>query len=214
MPGAENHKLTWRLPAIPGGASMSETVSLDTIRAGSSERSFPCDILPECQSGIAFFCAAFYGRNDVIHLFNHGVQDLWLNDMDEEKLAVMGEVFGVEAQLLPGDSFTIAKNLREKGGSFDLVLCDPFTNLMKRTLVDEYENFAGIACKWFVTGASGAMFAELGIEPTAPALTDWLRRQGHDDALVDRLVMRNSDYQNGVYWVVLKRPETLQERSG
>ena len=197
-------------PAEPAAASAqpadAQEISLETVRAKSSEAAFPCAILAECQSGVAFFCAAFHGYNDVIHLYTHHVTQLWLNDIDAEKLARMGQLYGASERLLPGDSFALARQLAAKGQRFDIVVCDPFTNLMKRTMIDEFDAFSGLATKWFVSGWTGALFAEQGIEPTAAALTQWFHQNGHPEAVVDHLVMRNSDFKNGVYWAVFRLP--------
>ena len=185
---------------------MTDTVSIETIRTDSSEQTFPCDILAGCNSAAVFFCAAFYGRQDVIHMLNHGVSELWLNDMDVEKLNKMAALYGAANRLLPGDAYAVARELASAGRKFDVVNCDPFTNQMMNVLVDEYAVFSALADKWFITGATGLLFAEMGVEATAEALTKWMQSKGHADAYVERLVQRNSSYQDGVYWVVFKRP--------
>jgi len=183
---------------------MYEEVTLAAVKANSNRTTFPCDVLDGCRTAAAFFSAKFFGANDVIHLYTHGLAHIWLNDLDVERLDRMEQVYGPAVHLLPGDAFDVGTALAAEGGRFDVVVCDPFPALMRRCAADECGTFFALAARWVIAGVSGSLFHDLGIEPTAQTYESWLRDRGHARIRVDRLVMRNPTTNQGIYWAVLR----------
>ncbi len=185
--------------------NLTDTPPLPTLAelaAGAPPALFPVDLLRGAQSAIAFYSAAFYGHNDVIHLHRAGVQAIALNDIDEKKLAYMRSIYPTCTELLVGDAAATAQRLLEQKRAFDIVVCDPFTNVTPLMVTDLFPVFRGLATRWYIFGISGDAIAQIGGAPTPTELAAALSSLHREEISVAALVLRNTDY-NGVYWGVV-----------
>jgi hypothetical protein len=186
---------------------MTAEISLETVRNDRSVGTFPPDLIAlisEYTTAICFFCAAFYGRNDVIFLHDGGIRSISLVDVEKEKLEVMTSIYPTVTESFCEDAFEVAKRLRASGRRFDVVVTDPFTNLCSRTLVESFDDFEALTEKIWLCAVNGIELEELGLEKTPEALQAWLTSQGRTRLRVERLHLRNSGLSGGFYWLVLR----------
>jgi hypothetical protein len=153
-------------------------VTLNDVRAARSP--FPADLLPECESALMLFCAAFYGRNDCIWVEEAGILEVTCVDLDGEKLETMARIYPPSWHFVRGDAFAVETVLR------DLVSVDVFSNQSDRAL-GMLEHWCGMARK-FVTIAAWK-------EPDEQTPTGWKRRD----------LMYRSSFLGGCYWYILER---------
>ena len=189
------------MTASTENAASAPLPTLDEIAADSPPALFPVDLLQGARSAISFYSAAFYGRNDVIHLHRAGLSAIALNDLDEKKLAHMRSLYPACGEILVGDAAATAQRLAAENRVFDIVVCDPFTNMTKLMVTDLFPAFRSLAARWYIFGLIGDDIAALGGEPDPTDLGRLLSRLHGDEISVAALVLRNPNpSQRGVYW--------------
>ncbi len=192
-----------RRPAPPREVVPAGDEAFHALKKKANPKKFPSEVIKGCESAASFFCAAFEGYNDVVHIHRRGLKELVLVDLDNEKLEAMAKIYrGDEVSLRSGDAFEIAREWRLEGRKFDIVITDPWSNIMQRTAIADLPLFAGLARKYYLTGLTGADFAALGIKPDVEEFNAWLAAHGRGAYRIDRLIQRNPDYLGGVYWLV------------
>lgn len=169
----------------------------------SAQKAFPTRLLHGCHSAASFFCAQFYGKNDVIHLYEMGVPQVTLVDLDTAKLAVMRNLYPQDWTILQADAFETAQRMLKESRKFDAVICDPYSSLGSRVAFDEFRVFQALASKLLLFMYSKEMFDELGIEPDVAALGAAVsKRSGVKAEAVD--VIKRSSHAGGIYWGVFR----------
>ncbi len=189
------------MAAAADDADNAPLPSLEELAAGAPPKLFPVDLLQGGRSAVSFFSAAFYGRNDVIHLHRAGIREIALNDVDAAKLGYMQSIYPACNELLVGDAVATAQQLAIERRVFDIVVCDPFTSLTGRMITDLFGVFRSLAVRWYIFGLTGDDIAAIGGEPTREALGDALSLRHGEQVPVAALVLRNLlPSQRGVYW--------------
>lgn len=179
-----------------------EVPNLDALRL-SAQKAFPTRLLHGCNSAASFFCAQFYGKNDVVHLYEMGVPRVTLVDLDAGKLGVMRDLYPADWELIVGDAFDAARQFTSAGRKFDLVVCDPYSTLAGTVAFDHFGLFHSIASKFLLLLYSQEMFDDLQIEPQAEALSNAVaRRTGLAATAID--VVKRSSHAGGIYWAVFR----------
>ncbi|WP_148294841.1 hypothetical protein [Legionella oakridgensis] len=85
----------WKKKALFQPRYLMETLNLSRqellqeINEKTEKRPFPEYTLVNAKSGLCMYSVALYGQRDVIHLYNHGLEDVTLVDIDEEKMLEM-----------------------------------------------------------------------------------------------------------------------------
>jgi hypothetical protein len=179
-----------------------EAPTLDLL-AISAQRAFPLRLLHGCQSVLSFFCAQFYGKNDIIHVYNAGVPEVTLVDLDEAKLAVMKSLYPAGWNTRVGDAFSVAEELRSAGRRFDVVICDPYTQMAKTVAWDHLALFRALARKYWFVLYTQEMFDELGVAPGSPDLAARLAQKAGCPVEIEG-VYRRSSHKGGIYWCVIR----------
>lgn len=177
----------------------------DIWRRRSAADAFPSTLLTSITDAACFFCAAFYGANDVIYLHRAGVRDLVLVDTDAHKLAAMAALYPGVQKTFADNAFVVAERMRSEGTQFDLVVTDPFTSLTARTIGPEFSSFASITRKMWVAGICGKDLAALDVRPETDSIQRWLDSSGRDAFAATWLGVRNPTHADGVYWLALRR---------
>jgi hypothetical protein len=131
--------------------------TLDEIRAHSNRDAFPLHVLDGIESAACFYCAAFLGRQDVIHVVDAPkLRELFLVDLDFDRLELMRERyrFEIAAALSTycGDAFETAARIREMGKQVDLLTIDPWCGPDMDAVLARLPEFAALAKKWLVVG--------------------------------------------------------------
>ena len=192
-------------PVVPPGMTFP---SRDEVWANrSAERAFPSELLQGAGSAISFFSAAFFGRNDVTYLDRLGIPDITLVDVDGPKVAAMAQIYSTVTQVHAEDAFAVAQRLRQDGARYDVVVCDPFTDMGFPIIADHFEDFSALARRVLVTGIRTADLEQAGVEPTIAGVQDWFTARGHGEWEVAWLRMRNSS--TGLQWLALRRRNPL-----
>ena len=175
----------------------TRTKKLNDILYRAQSATFPCAILSEVNTAISFFSAHFHGLNDIVHLYQNNVKNIWINDLNEKLLRETAELYDLQDYMLPGDAFEVARLCAEAEMSFDLVVCDPFTGLMKEVIEDQ--SFYNICSRYLVFGVTKSLILEKGNGDL-----DRMFRKLSDQFTVQSAVKR-SDFKGGVYWVLLSK---------
>lgn len=167
----------------------------------TAQKAFPTRLLHECQSAICFFCAQFFGKNDIIHIYNSGIPNVTLVDLDEMKFARMKELYPKNWKFLCADAFDAAKRLACDGHLFDLVCCDPYTSTAPEVAFDKFKYFQAISQKYVMCLYTKEMFDALGIDPEPKSLANALHEKHGINIKVKSIITRSS-HVGGVYWCV------------
>jgi hypothetical protein len=174
---------------------------LNTLLArASSVTTFPVEVLDDCHSVACFFCAGFYGVYEVIH-FDKVAKSMTLVDKDEEKVRHMGTVYRTRPKVIVGDAFATAATMHAEGQRFDVVSCDPWSNMMPLPVSKHFLTFARLAKRYLVAGVTADnLTKDLGLPEASPASLEHYLSQFGDGIAVEKLVLRNAGLQNGVFW--------------
>jgi hypothetical protein len=170
----------------------------------TAQKAFPGRLLHECRSAASFFCAAFYGKNDLIHVYNAGVPNVTMLDQDAEKLEHMRSIYPDHWETVCGDAFEIVKQLHADGKKYDAVVADMFTGEPgKKVAWDFYDHFSGITGKYLFLMYFQGMLDELGVpaEP-APLQEALIGKLGRPVNVVD--LVRRSSHAGGMFWCVIR----------
>ena len=145
------------------------------------KQGFPIELLSPDQSAICFFCAAFGGENDVKYLHEAGMKDVFLIDIDREKIKEVSYKYGYD--FIGRDAFEVIDS-----GFFsqvDLIICDQWTNMDEQVNETYFDKFKSLAKKFLIIGISQKYIDSLKEKPPG----EYYKR---------------SDHEGGVYWRVIK----------
>lgn len=182
----------------------SPNPSLDTIRR-TAQLAFPTHLFHGVRSAVSFFCAQFHGKNDVVHLYHMGLDDVTLVDIDSAKLAHMAAIYPPTWRAVEQDAFAFAHEQRAANQSWDLVVCDPYSSLAPEVVTTHVAGFVGISSDWVVLLFSQAILDTHGLGANNhDAIADFV--SDHAGTPVECVeVVRRSGHAGGIYWVVLRR---------
>jgi hypothetical protein len=161
------------------------TETLAEVRAGSSARVFPVDVLDGCSTALVLFAAAFNGRNDAVHVAGAGLHATCV-DVDEDRLAEMEGIYPAAWEFRVRDAFAFARAWRTGGRRWDVVTVDCPTNLFDRCAA-EVELWCAVASQAVVLGCARGQAV---VAPEGWGAAGRVERSG---------------YLGGVDWMVLKR---------
>ena len=177
--------------------------SLAELTAVARSDLFPVALVKNALLAISFFSAGFFGRNDVINLHVSGVQKISLNDIDQRKLEHMQAIYPSCEEILVGDAYATARRLRDDYRTFQIVVCDPFTNRVLQMATDYFPLFRGLASKSYIFGINADAMAQIGAEADAVSLGAALSRLHGEEIAVEALILRNPSIS--VYWAAVGR---------
>ncbi len=188
---------------MSGGNEPSWPTRDDLWENRSAASAFPSPLVAGSQSAISFFAAAFLGRNDVVFLDRLGVPDVVLVDLDDEHLAVMAHIYPHVTETYAADAYAVARRMGQEGRAFDLVLCDPFTHDGWRVLDGNFDTFAALARKSWVTGVTVGDLECGGVTVTLDGVQSCLDAHGRRDWEAAWLEVRNDETL--ITWLGLRR---------
>lgn len=168
---------------------------------GAVQSGFPSYIVGQAQSAAAFFCAEFYGRTDVVHLYRLGLRAVHLIDIDAAKLAAMAGMYPPSWTITTGDAFKVVQDMQNAGQVFDLVTSDAYA--ADTVAFEWFDTFAAIARQHLVLNFRQRMFDALAISPEASELSAAMTtHRGAATRCVD--VARRSTHDGGMYWATFE----------
>ncbi len=172
----------------------------------SAARTFPTPLVEGARTAVSFFCAAFFGRNDVVFLDHLGIPDVVLVDLNHEHLDVMAKIYPGITETHAEDAYAVAKRMASQPRRFDVVTCDPFTNESWRVFADHFDTFSVLARRSWVTGVMVGDLEQVGIPATLGGVQSWLDAHGRRGWEATWLEVRNS--ATGLSWLGLQRRRT------
>ena len=175
-------------------------MTLAEIRAASNPTTFPVERLAGMKTAAAFYCAAFHGRQDVIHLVDAGLVVVGV-DTDEAKLEEMQRIYGprpgFDGQLV--DAFVAARSEARMERRHDVVTVDPWTQDIP-AVMDRLDVFAAIAGRLLVAGVSRQWMEGRGLSYTGGDLQLWTVARALPLRVVE--LRERSNHLGGIAWGV------------
>jgi hypothetical protein len=158
--------------------------SLDVIRDLDAGVSFPGQALAGSETALVLFAAAWHGKQDAYWIADAGLRATCI-DMDEGRLDEMRALYPDDWTFLCTDVYLWSRIVRLGGPSYDVVTLDPFTN--------QFDRCAEMLPTWCALANNVVILGMDDRDINAPV--GW--------RIVDR--RKRSDFNGGVYWVVLER---------
>lgn len=176
--------------------------TLADVRASASKGAFPTERLAGLRTAGAFFCAAFLGRQDVIHLSDAGL-NVEAFDTDAPLVAKMEAIYPGQVHVHVADAFAVAANYARIGIKYDVVTVDPWTNMVTQAL-DVLPTWCALARRLVLVNVTAPWFRERGLEPNEVVFQLWIDRTFPDLSWRIVELRKRSDHVGGVYWAVLE----------
>ena len=178
--------------------------TLDDIRRNADATTFPVRVLCGASSAACFFCAGYLGRLDAIHVCDAGIRDAFLCDLDQEKLAVMREIYPTTWRFERGDAYRLAERLVRKGEQFDVVIVDPWAGHAVRLLTKTFPMWYALARRHLLLTVPLPWFSDQGLTPTPEAAGAAIRKAHGLEVDVEEVRWR-SEWKGGIYWVIVRK---------
>jgi hypothetical protein len=158
--------------------------SLDEIRDLHAGASFPGEALADSETALVLFAAAWHGRQDAYWVAQAGLRATCV-DLDRGRLEEMRAMYPDDWDFVQDDvyAFGIESDVNER--RWDVVSLDPFTN--------QFDRCAQMLPTWCKLASNVVI---LGMDDRQLEVPEGWR-------ITDR--RKRSDYNGGVYWVVLER---------
>lgn len=176
-------------------------MTLAEIRAASNPSTFPVERLAGMKTALAFYCAAFHGRQDLIHLVDAGLRAGGV-DTNEVLIEEMRAIYNDPDRYVPfvvEDAVGFARKLGSGGTRHDVVTLDPWTQDIPATL-DQLSVFAAICDRLLVAGVSRQWMEGRGLAYTAGDLQLWT--VGRELPLRVVELRERSNHLGGIAWGV------------
>ncbi len=180
--------------------------SIEQLRRAKEPGLFPVSELDGARDAAVFFCAAYLGQNDSIHLLDAGLADVFLCDLDGGKLDAMRTLYPATWRFERGDAYRIAERELRAGRQFDVVVADPWAGHGRRLLTKTFPLWYALARRRLICMTPTTWFQELGAESSAAAARDAIRRLHGLDVDVAEL-RRRSDWLGGIHWLVVRKSD-------
>ncbi len=188
-------------------APLTEVPKLEDLKKMAINRKkFPRYIFENATTGICFFCAAFYGRNDVIDLYVNNIKDLVLVDVDKDRIDIMKTIYPKNWTFICESAFDYSVKLNNEGKKFDLVFCDPWTNHVKNVYFSDFMPFYNLANNYFVAyGTRNALFTETNTPVEKKAISNYLSEYHKTKINVVDIIFGPGTADGGTTYLVIKK---------
>lgn len=140
---------------------------------------FPIEYVSDNDKVLCLFSAAFGGKNDVLHLVEKGVKNVYVLDNDYHKLIDLSRNTGYK--MLYWDAFTY---LNQADTVFDVIISDHYTNVDERIHKEYFERLKRMCRKWLILGIA----------------QKYMDKHGKPDGEY----VQRSEYEGGIFWRVIK----------
>jgi hypothetical protein len=175
------------------------------LKIANVENSYPRYVLSGAKNAAVFFCAAFWGRQDVVYFCDAGVKNVTLVDSDARKMALLKKIYPANWGYEVRDAFELVGELRERGRRYDVVSADCWAHDVKLILINDFGPFYDITGKYLVSTVSfNNFFKEYGIRPSEAALSDFMSAKHGVRIRVIELLER-SGFDDRCYWAVMAK---------
>lgn len=179
------------------------SVDVKTTKNFDSKTPYAIEILPFCENSLFLFSGEL-GKYDVIHAARCGLRNVVLNDINEDFLKNLQAKYLSEWQYIVGDAFLLIDMYARQNKSFDLVNCDPPSNLVSQLLDEYFSKLYKIARKYLVMPIAGDYLEKNKTPAENEALAGVIYQKHQIQVNVINLIQRSQNY-NGYYWLVVKK---------
>jgi len=181
---------TWDADEIPG---------LDELRRDA--RRFPTEFLRGRKRALCLFCALFYGRADVIHAFDAGIEHATLVDHESDCIDGMRLIYPTHWDYAAADYRGFLQQASAKGARYDVVIADQPAIIGPEVAWDQLPTILGLG-DIFIVNYFAEMLAELDVSPDdLKALGRAVESRAGVPVDVLATMMRSRD----VHWAVMKK---------
>ena len=80
---------------------------LNDILYRPQPHTLPCSTLGEVNTATSFFSAQFYGFNNLVHLCQKGVKNIWINDLNEKSMKKTAEIYDLNDYIFLDEAFEV-----------------------------------------------------------------------------------------------------------
>jgi hypothetical protein len=207
----ERLRQVWQEGALRGLQWTDEANEIPTIEILREQTSisFPQEAVRNKKNVLSLFSAHYYGRSDVIHIYDAAPGRMTLVDLDRHSLDDMQRIYPKAWTYVHQDFASFLRDAEEKGLSYDLIVSDPYRG-HGQTIAWEFLPLVMRLCSdTFITNYFVEMFDELGVGPEDLArLSRAIAVRTGVAVEVTQTVHRSGD----VHWVVMRKP--VQAASG
>ncbi|HVB16747.1 MAG TPA: hypothetical protein VNF04_09455 [Stellaceae bacterium] len=163
---------------------------------------FPKDALRHKSNVLSLFSCRYYGRADVINVYDARPEAVTLVDIDPAAMADMQLIYPAEWSYIVSDYKEFLAEAAAGERSYDLIVADPWLTMAKEVGWEFLPAIMTICAGTFMTNYSGEMFSELGVAGDDRAgLARAVGERTGVEVTVAQILARNRD----VSWVVMRR---------
>lgn len=165
---------------------------------------FPKSHLVGKTSALCVFTVRQLGRHDVIHVFNAGIENVTLVDLDASWMEKLKRIYSPRwSYVAPIDYRAFLEKALAEGRKFDVVITDPPLGLANEVVVENFGKFLSLCNHTLIMLFTGETAAELGFDG-----------RGGLDIMSQRLSVRYATRlevsevmfrAQNVYWAVITR---------
>ena len=178
-----------------------EVPTIEIIRA-QRPISFPTDAIKDKRNALCLFCARFYGRSDVIHVYDIRPDHMTLVDNDAQSIDDMKLIYPSDWSYVKNDYREFLRQAAESKASYDLIVCDYFPWIAREVVWDNLSAIMDICSDMLIANYFGEMLNELGVgADDLQGLSNAVAKKTGVDIVFRQMMARGPD----VYWAVMHK---------
>lgn len=158
--------------------------------------------MPSCEKSLFLFSGSL-GKYDVVHAAQHGLKNVVLNDINEDFLKNLQTQYSPEWRYIVGDAFLLIDMYVQQNKSFNLVSCDPPSNLVSKLFDKYFSQLYTITQNYLVIPITGDYLEKNQVLPENKDIARMIYQKHKVQVNVINLIQRSKNY-NGYYWLVVK----------
>jgi hypothetical protein len=187
--------LSWTL-------DVDEVPSIEDIQLKANI--FPTDAIEAKKNVLCLFCALFYGRADVIHVYDAAPKTATLVDNLSEHLENMKLIYPLNWEFVSADYEVFLAEASQSPKTYDLIISDHSTEMARKVLWDYLPVIMNLCSDTLIGNYLRDMILELGVQPDDLAgLSRAVSRKTGVDVTFSQMLERGPNY--GVYWAVMHK---------
>jgi hypothetical protein len=177
-----------------------EIPSLEVLRMRKG--TFPENAIKYKRKVLSLFPALYYGRNDVIHIYDICPDHVTLVDLNAEALTDIQLIYPNEWTYVCSEFKEFLGQAAQRQDRYDLVVADPPKDLGVPAAWDMLPTIMALGTDTFITNYFAEMFEELGVGgDDLDGLSRAVRARTGVDVVFAEILERNS----AVSWAVMRR---------
>jgi hypothetical protein len=179
-----------------------EIPTLDILRAQSAP--FPAEYLKPNTTALSLFSARFYGRSDVIRLYDAGAAHVTLVDLDATTLDEMKAIYPKHWSYIAGDYAAFLAQAIAEGRRYDIIIADQWEAMGAEVAWDQLPRIMSMCDGIFIVDYWPRMFEALALPPDDLDALSHAVTLKTGVAIRMRAMLRRTQH-NPVWWAVMER---------